>query len=221
MASVRIRTCAAGAALAAVAGILIAHGGDLLGDDFTPAVVLGIALGAVLGLVPHSTPLLRVAGFAAGFAAAWVGYLVRAGMLPDTDFGRGVAAVLVLSVVTAVATASADRVPLWAGLAGIAAMVGAYEAAYAATPSDALSGSYVAASSVLLAVVVGFVVTNLLVSLPTDTGRTPAHAAGDTSTDEQDVSFLEHTLPGSTTGTTPVPGPRVTNDVPTSSETNR
>ena len=214
MASVRIRTCAAGAALAALAGILVTHGGDLLGNDLTPVVVLGIALGAVLGLVPHSTPLLRVAGFAAGFAAAWVGYLTRALFTPDTDLGRGLVAVFVLALVTAVATATADRLPLWSGLAGVAAMVGAYEAAYTAAPSEAGSGSLVAATSVLLAVVVGFVVTNLITSLPVETGRAPAHAA----TPEQDFSFLEQTLPGSTT---PVPGPRVTSDVPTSSETNR
>ncbi|HWH30343.1 MAG TPA: hypothetical protein VNU26_15560 [Mycobacteriales bacterium] len=216
-----MRTCTAGAALAALAGILVTHGGGVFGNDFTPAVVLGIALGAALGLVPHGTPLLRVAGFGAGFLAAWAGYGARALVLPDTDLGRGLAAVFVLALVTAVATASADRVPLWTGLLGVGALVGAYEAGYTAAPTDAAGASVVAATSVLLAVVVGFVVTNLIASLPAQTGRARGHATGDASTADQDLSFLEQTLPGSTTGTTPVPGPRVTSDVPTSSETTR
>lgn len=220
MASVRMRTCAAGAAIAALAGVLVTHGGGIFGNDLTPAVVLGVALGAALGLVRHGSPLLRVAGFGAGFVAAWLGYVVRAGMLPDTDLGRGVAAVLVLSVVTAVAVASADRVPLWAGLVGVAAMAGAYEAGFTAAPSDVVSASGTAATSVLLAVVVGFVVTNLIVSAPvTASGHAPAHAAGDElQSTRGDDSFLESALPGSTTS---VPGPRVATDVPTTSETSR
>lgn len=220
MASVRVRTGAAGAALAVLAGILVTSGGGVLGSDFTPAVVLGVALGAVLGLVPHGSPLLRVGGFAVGFAAAWLGYLLRAGMLPDSDVGRGIAAVVVLAIVTAVATASADRIPLWSGLVGVGALVGAYEAGYTAEPTDVVSASTVAATSVLLAVAFGFVVTNLLASWPAQSGSesAPAHAAGDTQRADGDGSFLESTLPGSTA---PVPGPRPTADAPTSSETYR
>lgn len=206
MTSVRTRTLAAGAVLAALAGILVDHGA-LFGSDFPPAAVLGVTLGAVLALVPHRSPVERMAGFAAGFGAAWLGYLVRTGLLPDIPLGRALTAVLVISLVTAVATATADRIPLWSGLVGIGALVGAYETAYLASPSDVAADSAVAATSVLLAAAFGFAATTVaavFTSRPA-AAPAPAHAA------------VEPLAPAGT----PLPGPRVADDVPTPSETTR
>lgn len=207
MTSVRARTLAAGAVLTALAGILVDHGA-FFGSDFPQAAVLGVALGAVLGLVPHRSAVERLAGFGLGFGAAWLGYLVRTGLLPDVPLGRALTAVLVLSIVTAVATATADRLPLWSGLVGVAALVGAYEVSYLVSPSDVTSESTVAATSVLLAAAFGFAATAVTTAFAASRAATsapaPAHAAAPPAADK------------------PVPPtPRVATDVPTSSESTR
>lgn len=213
MTSVRQRTCAAGAALAVVAGALVDHAA-FFGSDFGRSALLGVVMGAVVGLVPHRSPLLRLTGFAAGLVAAWAGYLVRAGMLPDIPMGRAIAAVLVVSLITAVSTATADRVPLWAGLLGAGTLVGAFEQTYVQAPSDVVGGSTVAVTSAVLAVAFGFLVTNLLSSwAPARQVSPAAHAADATPSAPEPTVKVD--------GSTPVPGPRVTTDAPTTSEISR
>ncbi len=157
MTSVRVRTCAAGSALAVVTGLLTSSS-SLLGADVATVAVLGVGFGAALGLIGDRSPGERALGFLVGFLAAWLGYALRAGLLPDIPAGRGVAVVVVVAIVTAVATASADRLPLWTGLLGAAALAGAYELVFAADPTAFAGESTTAATSVLLAVAVGFVV---------------------------------------------------------------
>ena len=70
--------------------------------ELESVVLLGAAVGAVVALVPDRSPLVRFLGFAAGFVAAWVGYLVRAALLPDTAGGRAVAVGLILLLCVAV-----------------------------------------------------------------------------------------------------------------------
>ena len=121
-------------------------------------VLLGAAVGAVVALVPDRTPLVRFLGFAAGFVAAWVGYLVRAQFLPDTASGRAVAVGLTLLLCVAVVAVSAGRLPLWSSLLGTAAMAGGYEYTYAAAPPEVLTTSVSAATSLLFCIAVGFLV---------------------------------------------------------------
>lgn len=150
-----------GAALA-VAGGLIVLLGSWLGLELESVALLGAALGGVVALVPDRGPVARVLGFTAGLALAWAGYGVRAALLPDTAGGRAVAAVLVLALCMAVAAATLGRVPLWATLVGVAAMVGSYEEAYAVSPSQFLQTSPSGATTVLLAASLGFVASSLL-----------------------------------------------------------
>jgi hypothetical protein len=160
MTSVRTRTCVVGAALTATAGLLTAYG-DLFGADLPAVALFGLAAGAVLGLVPDRAPAARVAGFAVGFLATWLAYALRAAVLPDIPVGRGIAAVLVLSAITAVATATAGRVPLWSGLLGAVSLAGVYEATYTTTPAAFASESTTAATTVLLVASLGFLLTVL------------------------------------------------------------
>jgi Na+/glutamate symporter len=73
----------------------------------------------------------------------------------------------VIVVLVAVAAVSAEHVPLWAMLVGSAAMVGAYEQTYAASPSLFLSDSPTAATTVLLAVALG-VTGSMLIGEPAE-----------------------------------------------------
>ncbi len=147
------RTFISGAVLALVAALLADHGGHL-GLE-TGTVLYGIALGAVLGLARDGGPVARACGFASGFVACWLGYAVRAGVLPDIPAGRAIAAAGVVLLVTAVAAFA--RVPLWAGLLGIAALAGAYETTFTLTPTAFTTESVTAATTVLLAAALAFV----------------------------------------------------------------
>jgi hypothetical protein len=157
MSSVRTRTLVTGSVLAVAAAALADHGA-VFGADLPKVALLGAAAGAVLGLVPDRSPALRVGGFVGGFLAAWVGYALRAGFLPDIPMGRAIAAVVVVSVITAIATASANRLPMWAGFLGAATLLGSYESTFAATPTGFVSDSMTAVTTSLLATAIGYLI---------------------------------------------------------------
>lgn len=155
------RNVLAGALLAVVAtGAVLLSG--ILGPEVQGVALLGAALGGALGLAPDRTPGQRIAAFAVGFAAAWIGYLLRAATLPDAAAGRAVAVFIVLMICLAVSAATRGRLALWAALLGAAAMAGAYETAYAADPSAFVTTSPIAATAVLLTAGAGFLATALL-----------------------------------------------------------
>jgi hypothetical protein len=163
----------------AVITALVIGSSDLLGLDLQHVALLGAALGGALALVPHPSEWGRLVGFFLGFLAAWLGYALRAAVLPDAAAGRAVAALLVIGVVTVVAAASAGRIPFWSGLIGVAAMVGAYEEAYTSAPSQFVGDSTEAATAILLAAALGYLATSLATLLrgATATPRRGAHAA--------------------------------------------
>jgi ABC-type transport system involved in cytochrome c biogenesis permease subunit len=106
----------------------------------------------------RDSSLARALGFFVGFLLGWGGYALRAGVLPDTGAGRAVAAFLVIAVLTGVCAATTGWVPLWCGLLGVAAIAGAYEYAFTIDPTAFTSQSLTAATTVLLAAAVGFLV---------------------------------------------------------------
>jgi hypothetical protein len=69
---------------------------------------------------------------------------------------------VVVALIAVVAAVSRGRLPLWSGLVGAASIVGAYESVYTNAPSQFLTESPAAATTVLLAVGLGFLATNLL-----------------------------------------------------------
>lgn len=150
-----------GAVLALFGALTIAFG-HLFGLDLDQVALLGVTLGGVIGLVPDRSLVERIIGFAVGFALAWIGYALRAGMLPDTATARAIVVFAVIVVSMLIVLASGSRIPLWATLVGSAALVGAYEQTYAATPSLFVSESPTAATTVLLACAMGVLGSVLL-----------------------------------------------------------
>ena len=177
MSSVRLRTLVAGSALAITAAALADHGA-IFGADLPKVALLGAAAGAVLGLVPDRSPAARLGGFLTGFGGAWIGYALRAGVLPDIPMGRAIAAVVVVSIVTAVATATANRLPMWAGFVGVVTLLGSYETTFAATPTSFVSDSMTAVTTSLLAAALGFLVA-VLASGVAESPQPTAAAPGD------------------------------------------
>lgn len=154
-----------GGIVLAVSAALVVGLGQLLGMDLQHVALVGAALGGVLGLVPDRSPAERIVGFLVGFVAAWAGFALRAAVLPDSASGRAVAAFLVVvicMVVAAGAGATPWRLPLWSMLVGVAAIVAAYEETYTNAPSQFLSESPTAATTVLLAVSLGYLATAVL-----------------------------------------------------------
>jgi hypothetical protein len=145
--------------LAAVLVVFVSAGLDL---ELESVALLGVAVGAVVALVPDRTPFLRLAGFAGGFVAAWVGYLLRAAVLPDSTGGRAVVIALVIAVAVAIAAVSMGRVPLWSTLLGAAALAGAYEYTYSAAPPEVASTSVSTATALLFTAAVGFLATAII-----------------------------------------------------------
>ncbi len=156
-------------AVAAVLVVLVSTTFDL---ELESVALLGAALGAVIALVPDRTPLIRLAGFAGGFIAAWIGYVMRAAMLPDSAGGRAVAVAVVVILCVAITAVSMNRLPLWTTLLGTAALAGAYEFTYAAAPPEVASTSVSAATTLLFNVAVGFLAAALIA--PAEGAETPS-----------------------------------------------
>jgi hypothetical protein len=155
------RSLISGLVLAVFAALIIGVG-QLFGLDLQHVALLGAALGGVLGLVPHTPPLGKLGGFVVGFVLAWVGFALRAAVLPDSAGGRAVAAFLVVAAIAVACAVSDGRLPLWSALLGAAAIVGAYEETYTNAPSQFLKESPSAGTTVLFAVALGFLATTLM-----------------------------------------------------------
>jgi hypothetical protein len=172
--------------LAAVVVVFVSAGLDL---KLEPVALLGLALGGVIALVPDRSPFIRLAGFAGGFVAAWIGYLLRAGVLPDSAGGRAVAVAFVIVLAVAIAALTFERVPLWSTLLGAAAFAGAYEYTYTAAPPEVTSTSVSAATTLLLTVAVGFLATGVVAPAGEQSAAPGRRAL--TPTDDADTSSLD------------------------------
>lgn len=151
----------AGLLLTAAALVVIVVS-KMAGLDIEAYAVSGVATGAVIGLVPDRSPGERLGAFAAGFVAAFVGYALRALVLPDTTGGLAVGVVVVFLLCTVAALAGAGRhLPLWAVLLGAGAFCGVYEAPFTAAVAEMATTSIDVATSLLATAGVGFVVAAL------------------------------------------------------------
>ncbi len=157
-------------ALAAVVAVLVSGWFDL---ELESVALLGAAVGAAVALVPDRTPLARLAGFAGGFLAAWIGYVARATLLPDSVGGKAVAVAFVVLACTAITVVGRERLALWSTLLGAGVFAGAYELTYAAAPPEMATTSLSTATTVFFNVAFGFLAVALFAPT-TRTARTTA-----------------------------------------------
>jgi hypothetical protein len=146
-----------GLLLAAVALLLLLN--SFLGLGLG-SVLLGVALGGVLGLVPGGA-VGRAGAFLVGFILAVVGYLVRVLLLNDTGLGLFLFALFVIGIATLLAGLTKGRMPLAAGLLGAAAVVGGYEVLFNLAPQNITAELVPAASAVLLPAALAFFAATL------------------------------------------------------------
>jgi hypothetical protein len=128
-------------------------------------VLLGVGIGAVLAVVGDRAVWERLAAFGIGLVATWLTYGMRAGFLPDSATGRMVAAVGLIALLVLIAWLASGRLELWPMLLGVAAMAGAYEFTFTASPPRFIQESPVALTGVLLAAAFGFAVVTAVTML--------------------------------------------------------
>jgi hypothetical protein len=174
-----------------LAAVLVVVLNDLLDLELESMVLFGIALGAVVALVPDGSLVKRGAGFAFGVVVALCGYFLRAGLMPDSTSGRAVEVALVVLLCTAFAAASRGNFSLWSTLLGAAAMAGAYEYTYTAAPPEIVSTSVSTVTSLFITVAVGFVVA--AVAAP-DTLRNDASGGRPTTGHAPDQGTFEREM---------------------------
>lgn len=143
-----------------------------------------IALAVGVAAVPS---LGRVLAFAVGAGAAWVAFALRAGFLPDLDSGRAIAIATAVLIVGILGVATRDRLPVWAGIAGLAVYGAAYAPTFAEEPTLFLTDSVVALGQVGLAAGIGFLAGYLAVWASARWG--PGEAAESERTSQRTISL--------------------------------
>lgn len=157
---------------AAVALVIVVSSGLEL--DVESYAVTGVLGGGVLGLVAERAAWERLGGFVVGFVAIWVGYILRAAVMPDTTSGVVVATIVSLAICVAAYAVGRGHLPLWSMLLGAGLFAGAYESAFTAAVAEVGSTSVDAATSLLLTIAVGFIVAMLAMAGRSGaTGRDP------------------------------------------------
>jgi hypothetical protein len=154
-----VRTLVAGLLVAVAAALVLLIGGPV-GLNAGVAVV-GVALGAVLALVPYRGPFWRIGAWAVGFILTWVSYAVTALLFPSNNVGAAVGSFLGLILVTLVAGLTRERLPLWCGLVGVATFVGSYYAAFNAAPYLFKTESITYMAAAFAATMIGFLAAAL------------------------------------------------------------
>ena len=121
--------------------------------------LLGIAIGGVLGLVQDGPVLGRLIGYLIGVVVVLAAYLGRVLVGNSSDLGLLAGAAVIIGLLTLMATATKNWLPLWAGLLGAVTVIGAYEAAFEEAPQNILSELLPEVSTALVPVALAFLAT--------------------------------------------------------------
>lgn len=192
-------------ALLTVAVVVVIAVSSALDLEIEPYALAGVLAGGVVALIPERSVWARLVAFGTGFVAVWIGFVLRAAVLPDTEGGRAAGAVVTLLICLVAVGLSRTRLPLSAMLVGVVLFAAAYETAFVAAEAEVATTSLDAATTLVLAVVVGFAVAALAL------GRRAASDATRTVSGSSRTSVWairprpeKHAGPAATTTTTEV-----------------
>jgi len=162
-----------GAALA-IAGILsvLLDGWLNLGLG---SVLFGLAVGGILAAVAEGGPVGRIGAFLIGVLAGMVVFVVRVLFLNDSSVGRIIAVLIALVVIVGLAGLTSNRLPLWAGLLGLALVTGGYEAVFVNAPQNVTSQMLEYTTMALVPAALAFLAVSLVggFSKPEESGGSP------------------------------------------------
>jgi len=156
-------------ALLAVAVVVVIGVSSALDLQVESYALAGVLAGGVVALIPDRSAFARLAAFAIGFVAAWIGFVLRAALLPDTESGRAVAAIATVLICLIAVAVGRTRLPLSAMLLGVVLLSAAYEPAFVAAEPEVQTTSLDAATALVFAVAVGFAVAALSAARRTTT----------------------------------------------------
>ena len=131
----------------------------------TPAIaytVLGLAVGAIVGLLPDVDPVARLMGFMLGLLLAFASYLVRGGLLPYTKIWSAVVVLLLLAIITGVTALFRSGAWFASMLLGAGTLYGAVELSFQVAPSAYLATAGLALVSILFSFGIGYMVSAVL-----------------------------------------------------------
>jgi hypothetical protein len=154
-------TLIGGLSLAVLALVVYLLPGQL-GKPVISYTVLGLAMGAVVGLIPGADPANRISAYFAGLLLAFASYVVRGGLLPYTKGSSAVVVLLMLLVVTGITAVVRRRAWFVLMLLGVATMYGTVEPAFQAAPTTYIALAGLAFVGILLGFGLGFTVSSLL-----------------------------------------------------------
>ena len=135
------------------------------GQFYQPIVYPGIAIGAILALVPATGYFGRMAMFLLGGAIGTLMFLLRGGLFPQTPTGVMLAWAVTVLILTIIWIASVGYWPLWAGLLGTVLVEAAYENRFAFKPPLVTSDLLPYIFPCLVASAISFVVVLILVMI--------------------------------------------------------
>jgi len=158
-------------------------------------LLVGIAAGAAVALVPGETGPRKIAGLVTGILVTAGAYVLRAGLLPDAMIGTIIGIVALVAIITVVALVTRNRAPLWASFAGVAAMAGAYETLHIQDFAGLMANLPVATATVLLASAVGFTAASFFAPAKTRTVQALAPEAAEPQWTPTDIE-IENELRG-------------------------
>jgi hypothetical protein len=140
------------------------------------SVVFGLAMGAILGLVGDGGPIGKALAFVVGIIVAMVLYIARVLFLNDSFAGNVIVILLGLVLVTVICALTSGRLPLWAALAGVALITGAYETAFVDTPQNLLTELFQYTTMALVPAGFGYLATIFVTDrvVPASEARAPA-----------------------------------------------
>lgn len=134
----------------------------LLGTPLIAYTVLGLAMGAIVGLLPGADPANQICAYFAGLLLAFASYVVRGGLLPYTKGSAAIVVLLLLLVVTGITAVVRRRAWFVLMLLGVATMYGTVESAFQAAPSAYMTLAGLTFVGILLGFGLGFAVSALL-----------------------------------------------------------
>lgn len=137
----------------------------LPGELGTPAIaytVFGLALGAIVGMLPGADPVARLMGFTLGLLLAFASYVVRGGYLPYTKWSSAVVVLLLLAIITGITVLFRSGTWFVSMLLGAGTLYGAVELQFQEAPSAYLASLALAFLSILLGFGIGYMVSAVL-----------------------------------------------------------
>lgn len=133
-----------------------------LGKPVISYTVLGLAMGAIVGLLPGADPANQISGYFTGLLLAFASYVARGGLLPYTKGSSAIVVLLLLVVVTGITAIVRKRAWFVLMLLGVATMYGSVEPAFQEAPTTYIALAGLAFVGILLGFGLGFTVSSLL-----------------------------------------------------------